>query len=78
MTDQELATAFTASTSKWSQLLGLIWDVRDKDLRFHYERHEVGNVILPLVVLRRLDFVLAPTKAKVRLRSVHDPVWCLS
>jgi type I restriction enzyme M protein len=65
MTDQELATAPQTSSSKWSQLLGLIWDVRDKDLRFHYERHEVGDVILPLVVLRRLDFVLAPTKAKV-------------
>lgn len=57
------------SSAKWSQLLGLIWEVRDKDLRFHYERHEVGDVILPLVVLRRLDFVLAPTKSKVLAKA---------
>lgn len=50
-------------------MLGLVWAVRDKDLRFYYERSEVGNVILPLVVLRRLDFVLAPTKSKVLAKA---------
>jgi len=74
MTDQELAPTMetvtpSSSGSNWSQLLGLIWEVRDRDLRFHYERHEVGDVILPLVVLRRLDFVLAPTKSKVLAKA---------
>jgi type I restriction enzyme M protein len=50
-------------------MLTWIWEIRDKDLRFHYERHEVGDVILPLVVLRRLDLVLAPTKAKVLAKA---------
>ena len=54
-----------AATSKWSEMLNFIWTIRDKDLRFYYERSEVGDVVLPLVVLRRLDAVLAPTKAKV-------------
>jgi type I restriction enzyme M protein len=57
------------ASSKWSAMLGWIWEIRDKDLRFHYERHEVGDVILPLVVVRRLDLVLAPTKVKVLAKA---------
>ena len=41
-----------------------IWSVADL-LRGDYKQSEYGKVILPLVVLRRLDCVLAPTKAKV-------------
>ena len=58
-----------ATSAKWSQMLQWIWEIRDKDLRFHYKRHEVGDVVLPLVVLRRLDLVLAPTKAKVLAKA---------
>lgn len=61
--------SLTGSGAKWSQMLSWIWEIRDKDLRFHYERHEVGDVILPLVVLRRLDLVLAPTKDKVLAKA---------
>ena len=41
-----------------------IWSVADL-LRGDYKQSEYGRVILPLVVLRRLDCVLAPTKDKV-------------
>ncbi len=41
-----------------------IWSVADL-LRGDYKQSEYGRVILPLVVLRRLDAVLEPTKAKV-------------
>jgi type I restriction enzyme M protein len=41
-----------------------IWSVADL-LRGNYRQSEYGRVILPLVVLRRLDCVLEPTKAKV-------------
>src|SRR6266496_2678890 len=41
-----------------------IWSVADK-LRGVYKQSEYGRVILPLVVLRRLDCVLEPTKDKV-------------
>lgn len=74
MTVDELTTSPatpSAHGSKWSQMLRWIWEIRDKDLRFHYERHEVGDVILPLVVLRRLDLVLAPTKAKVLAKAAR-------
>lgn len=38
-----------------------IWSVADK-LRGVYKQSEYGRVILPLVVLRRLDCVLEPTR----------------
>jgi type I restriction enzyme M protein len=41
-----------------------IWSVADL-LRGDYKQSEYGRVILPLVVLRRLDCVLEPTKEKV-------------
>jgi type I restriction enzyme M protein len=43
---------------------GLIWAIADL-LRGDYKQSEYGRVILPLVVLRRLDCVLEPTKAQV-------------
>ena len=46
---------------------GLIWSIADL-LRGDYKQSEYGRVILPLVVLRRLDCVLEPTKAQVQKR----------
>jgi type I restriction enzyme M protein len=45
-----------------------IWQVADL-LRGDYKRHEYGQVILPFTVLRRLDAVMAPTRAAVRARD---------
>lgn len=44
-----------------------IWSVADL-LRGDYKQSEYGRVILPFVVLRRLDCVLEPTKPKVLQR----------
>ena len=46
---------------------GLIWSIADL-LRGDYKQSEYGRVILPLVVLRRLDCVLEPTKPQVLSR----------
>jgi type I restriction enzyme M protein len=46
---------------------GLIWAIADL-LRGDYKQSEYGRVILPLVVLRRLDCVLEPTKTEVLAR----------
>ena len=43
---------------------GLIWSIADL-LRGDYKRSEYQRVILPLVLLRRLDCVLEPTKRQV-------------
>lgn len=45
-------------------LSALIWSVADL-LRGDYKQSDYGKVILPFTVLRRLDCVLAPTKAAV-------------
>jgi type I restriction enzyme M protein len=47
-----------------------IWSVADL-LRGDYKQSEYGRVILPLVVLRRLDCVLEPTKATVVKRKAE-------
>jgi RHS repeat-associated protein len=45
-------------------LSSFIWSVADL-LRGDYKQSEYGKVILPFTILRRLDCVLAPTKAAV-------------
>jgi type I restriction enzyme M protein len=45
-------------------LSALIWSVADL-LRGDFKQSEYGRVILPFTILRRLDCVLAPTKARV-------------
>lgn len=41
-----------------------LWSIADL-LRGHFKQAEYGKIILPLTVLRRLDFVLEPTKKDV-------------
>ncbi len=43
---------------------GLIWSIAEL-LRGDYKQSEYGKVVLPFTLLRRLDCVLAPTKAAV-------------
>src|SRR6476469_7735512 len=47
-----------------------IWSVANL-LRGDYKQSEYGRVILPLVVLRRLDCVLEPTKPAVLVRHAE-------
>ena len=46
-------------------IANLIWATADEVLRGDYKPHEYGSVILPFTVMRRIDCVLTPTKAKV-------------
>jgi type I restriction-modification system DNA methylase subunit len=48
----------------YKNLSAFIWSVADL-LRGDYKQSDYGKVILPFTVLRRLDCVLEPTKAKV-------------
>ena len=47
-----------------AEIVGFLWGVADL-IRDTFKRGKYQDVILPLTVLRRLDCVLAPTKAKV-------------
>ena len=51
-------------------IANLIWATADEVLRGDYKPHEYGSVILPFTVMRRIDCVLAPTKAKVLEKAV--------
>ena len=44
--------------------VAFVWKVADK-LRGTFKQHEYGSVMLPLLVLRRMDAVLQPTKEAV-------------
>ena len=48
--------------SKHQELSSFIWNVCDDVLRGLFKQHEYGDIILPFVVLRRLDCVLEPHK----------------
>ena len=50
--------------NNFSQKVSFVWAVADL-LRGDFKQSEYGRVILPFLVLRRLDQVLAPTRAAV-------------
>ncbi|MDQ3847051.1 MAG: type I restriction-modification system subunit M [Bacteroidota bacterium] len=53
--------------NNFREIANFIWSVADL-LRGDYKQAEYGKVILPFTILRRLDCVLEPTKAKVLAR----------
>lgn len=48
-----------------NQIVSFIWRIADDCLRDVYVRGKYRDVILPMVVLRRLDSLLEPTKEKI-------------
>lgn len=52
-------------TTVHNKLVSFIWSIADDCLRDIYVRGKYRDVILPMVVLRRLDVLLEPTKEKV-------------
>jgi type I restriction enzyme M protein len=50
--------------------VAFVWKVADK-LRGNFKPHEYGSVMLPLLVLRRLDAVLEATKADVLAKAAE-------
>jgi type I restriction enzyme M protein len=53
------------SSTNVSWIANFIWGIADDVLRDLYVRGKYRDVILPMIVLRRLDAVLEPTKAAV-------------
>lgn len=46
--------------------VGFVWNITDVVLRDTFKKSEIGDVILPFVVLRRIDCILEPVNGKVR------------
>ena len=55
---------FLMTNNNFSQVAAFIWSVADL-LRGDFKQSQYGRVILPFTLLRRLECVLAPTKADV-------------
>lgn len=53
------------NTAVHNKLISFIWSIADDCLRDVYVRGKYRDVILPMVVLRRLDTLLEPSKEKV-------------
>jgi len=51
------------------EIANFLWEIADEILRDDFKRSKYPDVILPFVVLRRLDCVLKPTKATVQERQ---------
>lgn len=56
-----------------SQIVSLIWNIADDVLRDVFLRGQYRDVILPMVVLRRLDALLEPTKEEVEKELEEMP-----
>jgi type I restriction enzyme M protein len=63
-----LPTAQGQKLNGFSGIANFLWSVADL-LRGAYKQADYGKVILPMTVLRRLDCVLEPTKAKVLAKA---------
>ena len=57
--------------SSYNQTVSLIWNIADDVLRDVFLRGQYRDVILPMVVLRRLDALLEPTKDAVE-KEIED------
>jgi type I restriction enzyme M protein len=54
--------------TRFSGLPAFIWSVADL-LRGEFKQSQYGRIILPFTLLRRLEFVLEPTKHSVLSRN---------
>jgi type I restriction enzyme M protein len=52
--------------SNINEVVGFIFTITDKVLWNTFRKNEIGDVLLPFVVIRRLDCILQPVNAKVR------------
>jgi type I restriction enzyme M protein len=60
------------NTALHNKLVSFIWSIADDCLRDVYVRGKYRDVILPMVVLRRLDVLLEPTKDQVLIEKLFQ------
>ena len=49
-------------TEKYNQLFSFIWNIATDVLVYAFEKGEYKKIIMPMMVLRRIDVLLEPTK----------------
>src|SRR6187455_3120085 len=65
MSNGNTSTTPVTTPQKLGRIAGFIWGIADDVLRDLYVRGKYRDVILPMMVIRRLDAVLEPTKQAV-------------
>jgi type I restriction enzyme M protein len=50
---------------KYQEISSLVWNICDDVLRGLFHQYQYGEVILPFIVLRRLDCIIEPYKDEV-------------
>lgn len=53
------------NTAQYNHLFSFIWNIANDVLVHAFEKGEYKKIIMPMMVLRRLDILLEPTKEKV-------------
>lgn len=53
------------NTAQYNQLFSFIWNIANDVLVHDFEKGEYKKIIMPFMVLRRIDVLLEPTKQKV-------------
>ena len=51
--------------SQYNQLFSFIWNIATDVLVYAFEKGEYKKIIMPMMVLRRIDVLLEPTKEKL-------------
>ena len=57
------------NTSQYQQLFSFIWNIANDVLVHAFEKGDYKKIILPFMVLRRIDVLLEPTKQAVMDRK---------
>ena len=72
MTDKNSTSAIAATHAR---MVSYIWSIADDCLRDNFQRGQYRDIILPLLVLRRMDALLEPTKDDVEqeISETGDP-----
>ena len=78
MIEKTILHTQTNFMSNHNEISSFIWNVCDDVLRGLFKQHEYGDVILPFLVLRRLDCVIEPKKDEIielynELKDEVDP-----
>lgn len=62
---KDIGIGVDMNNEQFNQIVNFLWSIPNEILRDHYVRGKYRDVILPMIVIRRLDAVLEPTKEKV-------------
>ena len=70
---KDIGIGVDMNNEQFNKIVSFIWGIADEILRDVLVRGKYRDVILPMVVIRRLDAVLEPTKEKVlKTKKKHD------